>query len=455
MDIFDRINDIGGIAGKADESGSLFKKLGPQEEQIAVDAANPNTAQPLDLNAPTTTQITPPTPEAAPVEQERGNKFRDFAIRAGAGPGSGGSLLGVLSAAFGQGTQEIANRKRQALADELFEAKQVVELEAMKRPNFGREAIVGGDGLNYWKDTGERVLPNVKGGGARSLAGKDFEAKIAKLSKEDADKAIRIDLGLDARAAIPKFFTSKSGVTYLYDNGTVEEVVVDGRTLDAEAVAADGSIIEEATSGASTRGTKQETRLQDTITKGVEAVQGIPILRRGLSLLERVETGGFDAVKLRAKQLFGVEGADEGELSANLGIAVLSQLRDTFGAAFTENEGKRLERLSAGFGKSVKTNSRLLRQALTLIQGSSDRALDAARQSGDENAIKQILDFQEGVFDLTDDKLAGIFNPSSTPNVNTEGAIIPDDADLQEIADQMGISLEEMKSRNANKGVPK
>jgi len=172
-----------------------------------------------------------------------------------------------------------------------------------------------------------------------------------------------------------------------------------------------GVTLAQASSAAQVIGKGEAVRTQNSINLGVESVQAIPILRRGLQLLERVETGGLDAARLRAKQLFGIEGADEGELSANLGRAVLGQLRETFGAAFTENEGARLERLSAGFGKSLASNKRLLRQALVLIQGSADRGLKAAGRVSDEAAIEQILDFQEGRFDLTDEALADVFNP--------------------------------------------
>ena len=154
-------------------------------------------------------------------------------------------------------------------------------------------------------------------------------------------------------------------------------------------------------------------REQDTIQLGVDAVQGIPILRRSLQLLERIETGGIDAARLRAKQLFGVEGADEGELSANLGRAVLSRLRETFGAAFTEREGARLERMSAGFGKSPATNRRILRQSLKIADNAAQRALEAARRTGDTASESQLLDFIDGRFDLTDEGLAGIFTPAA------------------------------------------
>lgn len=185
-----------------------------------------------------------------------------------------------------------------------------------------------------------------------------------------------------------------------------------------------GVTLAQASSAARVTGKGEAGRTQNSIDLGVESVQAIPILRRGLQLLERVETGGFDAAKLRARQLFGIEGADEGELSANLGRAVLGQLRETFGAAFTENEGARLERLSAGFGKSLASNKRLLRQALVLIQGSADRGLKAAGRVEDQAAIEQILDFQEGRFDLTDEALANVFNPrgaTSPGTVNNQG----------------------------------
>ncbi len=173
-------------------------------------------------------------------------------------------------------------------------------------------------------------------------------------------------------------------------------------------------------------------RVQKTIQLGIDAVQGIPILRRSLQLLERIETGGIDAARLRAKQLFGVEGADEGELSANLGKAVLSRLRETFGAQFTEREGARLERMSAGFGKSAAANKRILRSSLKIIDNAAQRALEAARDSGDTAAEEQLLDFIDGRFDLTDQGLAEIF----TQEQATAGAA--SDLTDEELLQQLG-----------------
>lgn len=135
-------------------------------------------------------------------------------------------------------------------------------------------------------------------------------------------------------------------------------------------------------------------RANTIIDDGLDAARGIPVVRRSLELLTQIDTGGIDSVALRAKQIFGVEGADEGELSANLGKAVLSQLRATFGAAFTENEGKRLERIEAGFGKSNETNIRLLSNLETFLEAKVESAKVRAENQEDFDTIKDIERFE-------------------------------------------------------------
>lgn len=133
-------------------------------------------------------------------------------------------------------------------------------------------------------------------------------------------------------------------------------------------------------------------RKQGFIDSGVDAADSTANIKRSLSLLQDIKTGGFNNASLRAKQFFGVEGADEGELSANLGVAVLAQLKPIFGAAFTAAEGERLERISAGFGRNAETNKRLLNQALKVAQRASDRAIKAAESEGDDFTAQQIRD---------------------------------------------------------------
>ncbi len=131
-------------------------------------------------------------------------------------------------------------------------------------------------------------------------------------------------------------------------------------------------------------------RKQGFVDSGIEAADSVANVRRSIDLLKDVKTGGFDAAALRAKQIFGVESADEAELSSGLGKAILAQLRPLFGAAFTENEGKRLERIEAGFGKSTAGNKRLLNQLLKIVQRSAKRGIAAAEDLGDDFTANEI-----------------------------------------------------------------
>lgn len=133
-----------------------------------------------------------------------------------------------------------------------------------------------------------------------------------------------------------------------------------------------------------------EARAQGVIDAGVDASYSLPTLKRTIDLLDEVETGGFDRVALSVKQAFGVEGADEGELSANLGKSVLAQLKETFGAQFTQAEGDRLARIEAGFGKNAETNKRLLRNVLAMAERKVESALKRAEARGDIETVDEL-----------------------------------------------------------------
>lgn len=141
-----------------------------------------------------------------------------------------------------------------------------------------------------------------------------------------------------------------------------------------------------------TRVTSEEKRASDLIDRGISAAESTATIRRSIDLLDQVKTGGFQNFALKAKKIFGVEGANEGELSNSLGKAVLKQLKSTFGTAFTENEGKRLERIESSFGKSTETNKRLLTQALRIAERTAQRARRAAEKRGDMDTVKDIDD---------------------------------------------------------------
>jgi len=148
------------------------------------------------------------------------------------------------------------------------------------------------------------------------------------------------------------------------------------------------------------RATKEEGRASALIDRGVSAAESTAILRRGLTLLETVKTGGVNAISVAIKDRLGITGADEAELSASLGKSILSQLRETFGAAFTENEGKRLERIEANFGKSTEGNKRLLEQALRIAERTAKRARKSALDREQEDIVQDIDDLLSFSLDI-------------------------------------------------------
>lgn len=148
-------------------------------------------------------------------------------------------------------------------------------------------------------------------------------------------------------------------------------------------------LIEQTRSQAEAKG--EVGRLGDSITEGLIAADGIATLNRALSLLDSVETGGvLNQAQLNAARALGVEDPDAGELSNLLGKAVLSQLRSTFGAAFTAEEGRSLRDIEASFGTNPAVNRRLINNALSKAQVAARRGLRAANETGDTFAADEI-----------------------------------------------------------------
>ena len=148
-------------------------------------------------------------------------------------------------------------------------------------------------------------------------------------------------------------------------------------------------------------GTQGESRIQTVINEGYIAAQTLPTIKRSISLLDSIKTGGFAAALLKSKQLFGIEGADEGELSNLLGKAVISQYKQVFGAQFTEKEGQKLDDIEAGLGKSSDANIRVLNNVLKLAEEKVKLSKDFATRRGDQDSI-HLLDTYSN-FDLGGD----------------------------------------------------
>ena len=219
----------------------------------------------------------------------------------------------------------------------------------------------------------------------------------------------------------------------VFDTSGIE--VTDDPQRRAEVIKAgvdEGAILAGEIATATARGGREEGRAQDYIVKGQSAADSTAVIRRSLALLEKVKTGGLGrTTMLAAKRMFGAEGADEGELSASLGKAVLAQLRETFGAAFTAQEGESLKEIEAGFGSSVETNTRLLNNSLRIAQRAADRGIRAAESRDDYESASEIemaLDFDLGVFESEYSSYGEDGQPApSNPRVRVDanGNIVP------------------------------
>jgi hypothetical protein len=128
------------------------------------------------------------------------------------------------------------------------------------------------------------------------------------------------------------------------------------------------------------------------MSAATDAIAGAPQIKRAIELLKTVKTGGIQSAALGAKQFFGVDTAEEGELNSLLGEAVLGDLKRTFGAAFTKEEVNKLTRIRANFGRSSEANIRLLEQALDITEASINRGLKAAVKAGDSDKAKEFID---------------------------------------------------------------
>lgn len=138
----------------------------------------------------------------------------------------------------------------------------------------------------------------------------------------------------------------------------------------------------------------QNQRLQGFIDSGISSAENLISVNRSLELLNSVETGGIDNALIKGKQILGLESADEAELSYNLGKSVLTQLKPTFGAAFTVDEMLELKRMESGLGKSVAGNKRILNNLKKILNRSARRGMAAAKRQGEDftyNEIKSLM----------------------------------------------------------------
>ena len=111
----------------------------------------------------------------------------------------------------------------------------------------------------------------------------------------------------------------------------------------------------------------------------------------------------MDALVLAFRQRLGITSADESKLIYELSKNVLSQLRPTFGAAFTAREGDLLQRIEANTSMSTEGNRALLQELIDALQLDVDRGRLEAKEIRDTTSLLAIDGYLEQQFNLGDD----------------------------------------------------
>ena len=221
------------------------------------------------------------------------------------------------------------------------------------------------------------------------------------------------------------------------ETGDVEKIEKAVKAVEAfETIMSKDPAVLEAQASARLSGQNRVERLNASIESGTSAAKAIPGVLRSIDLLKglnlvdgAVPTGGINKVKQYLKQKFGVQSAPEGELSNLLGKAVLSQLRETFGSAFTKDEGERLIDLEGNYGKSPEANLSILTNVLTMLERRYEVGVMAAETSGDTDAIYGMRKFREPLVDDGTTGTTSVDNQSLDTPVQLIGS--EDEADAQ------------------------
>jgi hypothetical protein len=241
--------------------------------------------------------------------------------------------------------------------------------------------------------------------------------EAAQMSPAEAEKAKLARDKFEWEKNNPDARGDSEGVqsSQILDDGTVVQVLKSGKTRVVDPTGSElsgqaradairsaqeyGVDIQSGRAGGRTTAAGTAKRVDEFINQGVTAAQSIPVMKRAVSLLDQIETGGIDKASIEAKKLFGIESADEGEVSFLLAKNVLSQLKETFGGAFTVEEVKRLTDIEAGLGRSTASNKRIIAQAMKIAERKAERGIKAAEKAGDDFTAQDIADYLKS--DLT------------------------------------------------------
>jgi len=124
----------------------------------------------------------------------------------------------------------------------------------------------------------------------------------------------------------------------------------------------------------------------DVIDLGEKAAPIIPRVERGIELLGKVDTGGFDAQMKAIADYTGADTADASELQSIFSEQLLSQMQSMKGlGAMSEGDRKAIESGIASWGKSAAGNKRILQNYLSVLKRQKNNALmEIDRQGKDK-----------------------------------------------------------------------
>lgn len=169
------------------------------------------------------------------------------------------------------------------------------------------------------------------------------------------------------------------------------------------------------------------TNYQDLVSTGKNAADNLPDILTSLDLLQRVKTGGWEGAKLRVKNFLGVESEDEATLTNLMAENMLKKLRPTFGGAFSAQETKFMENISAGIKKSGPGNIGVYKQVADKYRFYINRAMKEAEIKGDKDTVRYLqysLDRMDQMFPKKGTPAsAQQATPAATPQLNVPAAV--------------------------------
>lgn len=171
----------------------------------------------------------------------------------------------------------------------------------------------------------------------------------------------------------------------------------------------------------------QNTVASEWMNAGIESIKDIRLVDRTLELIDMLDadeqgTGPWEAKLFELSLLVpGVNitqsHEDKAALRFMLDRAVLSQLRATFGAQFTEGEGQLLRDISPGFGQHLSINREILRRSREALNERVETGRVFARQ-----ASRRLKDdsYEDNYNETVDELLKAVYSGEPTAAPQTQ-----------------------------------